>query len=97
MPSETHSAMSTATTYSSGNAFEKRLGYHRAVRKGPFIFVSGTTTAMPDGKTEFPGDGYRQAMKIFEIGLTAIAALGGLRSDVCRVRVFIGVGRARFR
>ncbi|KAJ9655586.1 hypothetical protein H2198_005587 [Neophaeococcomyces mojaviensis] len=25
------------------NPFERRIGYHRAVKRGPFIFVSGTT------------------------------------------------------
>lgn len=33
----------TKQVFSTPNPFEKRFGYHRAVRRGPFIFVAGTT------------------------------------------------------
>lgn len=39
------------TLLSTSNPFEQQFGYHRAVRRGPFIAVSGTTALklMPSG------------------------------------------------
>ena len=74
------------------NIFEQRFGYHRAVRKGPFIFVSGTTALDPEtGGIKCPGDAYGQAHAAFNTGLEAIKQLGGKAADVCRIRMFVGV------
>ena len=75
----------------SENKFEREFGYHRAVRKGPFIFVSGTTALQPDGRVAFPGDAKAQAQRAFQVGIDAIEALGGSREDVVRVRMFVAV------
>jgi len=88
--------------YDTANPFEKRFGYHRAVRKGPFIFVSGTTAISPEtGVLQNPGNAALQAGTAFNEALRAIRALGGDVEDVIRVRMFVakqedteGVGKA---
>ena len=92
---ETHPDHYEKTYVSTKNIFEQRFGYHRAVRKGPFIFVSGTTALDPEtGYVQCPDDAYGQASAAFHTGLKAIEALGGKAADVCRVRMFVGVSEA---
>ena len=44
-------------THRTGNPYEARFGYSRAVRRGPFVFVSGTTSVDPaGGAVQHPGD-----------------------------------------
>ena len=80
----------------SENKFEKEFGYHRAVRKGPFIFVAGTTALQPDGRIAFPNDAKAQAQRAFQVGIDAIETLGGSREDVVRVRMFVAVSNFFF-
>lgn len=88
--------------HNTANPYEARFGYHRAVRKGPFVFVSGTTAIDPKSqKLQHRGDAYSQAKAAFAEAVKAVEALGGTRADVCRVRMFVGgqgdcgdVGRA---
>jgi enamine deaminase RidA (YjgF/YER057c/UK114 family) len=101
-PSTTTSPSGTKQYYTTHNPFEARFGYHRAVRKGPFIFVSGTTALDPStGKLQHPGNAEVQAMATFKEALRAVIALGGDSGDVIRVRMFVarkedteGVGEA---
>lgn len=72
----------------SGAPWEERVGYCRAVKKGPFIEVAGTT-AMLNGELQGVGDAYTQAKVIIEIMSKAIRELGGELSDVVRTRMFI--------
>lgn len=77
---------------STGNPYEKRFGYHRAVRRGPFIFVSGTTAV--DSATQelqAPGDASAQAALAMKECISAVKALHGKRDDICRVRMFVAV------
>ena len=73
----------------SSNKFEKEFGYHRAIRKGPFIFVSGTTALGPNGQVACPGDATGQAHYAFRLVIKAVEALGGTKEDVVRVRMFV--------
>lgn len=84
------STMFTRQTYKTTNPYETKFGYARAVKKGPFIFVSGTTSIDPaSGVVLHPTSAYDQTHRIFsEIG-RAIEALGGAKSDVVRVRMFV--------
>ncbi|KAH9916944.1 YjgF-like protein [Epithele typhae] len=76
--------------HTTGNPYEKRFGYSRAVRQGPFIFVSGTTSIDPQsGEILHPSSAFKQAQTIFEEIFRAIKALGGDKTNVVRVRMFI--------
>ncbi len=72
----------------SGAPWEERVGYCRAVKKGPFIEVAGTT-AMLNGELQGVGDAYAQTKVIIEIMAKAIRELGGDLTDVVRTRMFI--------
>lgn len=72
----------------SGAPWESKVGYCRAVRKGPFIEVAGTT-AMKDGKLVGVDDPYLQMTTIIEIMKKAIEELGGKLEDVVRTRIFV--------
>lgn len=78
-------------SYKTSNPYEKSFGYSRAVRKGPFIFVSGTTSISPDGigEVRFPGNARQQTVVAFQEALKAIEALGGTKEGVARVRMFV--------
>lgn len=78
------------------NPYEAHFGYHRAVRKGPFIFVAGTTAALPSGKVEAAGDAGAQARFAMGITLRAVEELGGCKADICRVRMYVAVGLVPF-
>lgn len=75
--------------YSSGSPYEPVIGFSRAVRVGKTIYVSGTGPIGPDGKTAGIGDPAAQARRCWEIILAAIHALGGLPSEVVRVRTYL--------
>jgi enamine deaminase RidA (YjgF/YER057c/UK114 family) len=74
---------------SSGSAYEKPIGFSRAVRIGNFISVSGTAPIGPDGNTSSPGDLYRQTIRCIEIIKKAIMDAGGQLENVIRTRVFL--------
>jgi enamine deaminase RidA (YjgF/YER057c/UK114 family) len=74
---------------SSGSAYEKPIGFSRAVRIGNFISVSGTAPIGPDGNTSSPGDLYRQTIRCIEIIKKAIMDAGGQLDNVIRTRVFL--------
>jgi len=74
---------------SSGSAYEKPIGFSRAVRIGNFISVSGTAPIGPDGNTSYPGDLYRQTIRCIEIIKKAIMDAGGQLENVIRTRVFL--------
>lgn len=89
--------------FTTPNPYEAKFGYHRAVRKGAHIIVSGTTAAKmegdditdPDGENEsgvhFPKDAKKQAKLAMDRCVDAVKKLGGGRGDVVRVRMFVAV------
>ena len=73
---------------SSGAAFEQRVGYSRAVRVGPQVWVSGTAPIMP-GDADPPDDAYGQAQVCLEIIGRALAEAGASLDDVVRTRIYL--------
>ncbi|KAG2009530.1 hypothetical protein CC2G_012454 [Coprinopsis cinerea AmutBmut pab1-1] len=83
----THTQVQKHTT---SNPYEAQFGYSRGVRKGPFIFISGTTSIDPStGVLLHPTSAYLQSIQIFQEIIRAVEALGGKKEDVVRVRMFV--------
>jgi len=78
-------------TCSTGSAWEPKMGYSRAVRKGNMIFVTGTVGINAD-KTYTPDVG-SQAKRSLEIVKGAIEALGGkVTGSVSKKTSYLVVG-----
>ena len=73
----------------SGTVWESRVGYSRAVRRGPFVYVSGTTAT--DGSGGFVGVGDVRAQTVQALGNVKVAleAVGAGLADVVRTRIFV--------
>jgi enamine deaminase RidA (YjgF/YER057c/UK114 family) len=74
---------------SSGGPWEASVGYSRAVVVADMCWVSGTTDAGPDGKSQHPGDVAAQARAAFGIIEKALLEAGFTLADVVRTRIFV--------
>ncbi|HEV2590843.1 MAG TPA: RidA family protein [Gaiellaceae bacterium] len=72
----------------SGAAFERRVGYARAVRAGDRVWVSGTAPIMP-GDADPPTGAYDQAKVCLEIIERALTETGASLDDVVRTRIYV--------
>jgi enamine deaminase RidA (YjgF/YER057c/UK114 family) len=75
-------------TFSSGTAFEERVGDSRAVRAGDRVHVSGTAPIMP-GDADPPAGAYEQARVCIERIARVLAEAGASLDDVVRTRIYV--------
>ncbi|CAF1307512.1 unnamed protein product [Rotaria magnacalcarata] len=73
------------------NPWEEICGHTRAVRRGPFVIVAGTTASdiTVTGGVLHPESAYHQTVIIFERITNALLRMGAQITDIVRVRMFV--------
>jgi enamine deaminase RidA (YjgF/YER057c/UK114 family) len=91
--------MSERQRIASGSPYERSIGFSRALRVGPSVYVSGTAPIWPDGSCD--PDPEVQARRCLEIIFEVLGEAGAEPKDVVRTRMFLtdpadaeAVGRA---
>ncbi|MEL7332020.1 MAG: RidA family protein [Cyanobacteria bacterium J06560_2] len=79
----------TFQRYFTKTEWEPKVGYCRALRAGPIIYLSGTAPITENGATFAPNDAYAQACRCFEIIKSTLVAMDAGLHQVVRTRMYV--------